>query len=155
MKSTPETYREAALEHIASASALWYNNFYVLANYASGLAVECMLRAYATRLHPEQWDKADHNLLSWYKEARFDLVVPDSQRKTIGTARGDIQTQWENRQRYSSLALLKSEFKKKKLDRGISGDFVKVITKNTLDAASEIVFLGAKQWKNSQEKLGL
>lgn len=112
-----------------------------------------MLRAYATRLHPEQWNKADHDLRSWYKEARFDLIVPDSKRELIGTARGDLQTQWENRQRYSSFALLKAEFKKKKLDRGIKGDFVKELTKTTLDSASEIVFLGDAQWKNSQKKL--
>ena len=153
MKSTQETYRDAAMEHIASASDLWKAGFYVLANYISGLAVECILRAYATRLHPEQWDKADHKLESWYKEARFDLIVPDSKRQIIGTSIGEVRTNWENRQRYSSSSLLRAEFKYKKLDRGISGDFVKEITKNTLDAASEIVFLGDAQWKNSQKKL--
>lgn len=153
MKSTAETYREASLEHVQAASQLWEAGHFVLANYTAGLAVECMLRAYATRLHPEQWDKADHDLRSWYKEARFDLIVPNSKREIIGTARGDLQTHWENRQRYSSAALLKSEFKRKKLDRGIKGDFVKELTKNTLDAALEIVFLGDAQWKNSQKKL--
>ena len=155
MKSTPETYREAAMEHIASASDLWHAGSYVLANYVSGLAVECMLRAYATRLHPQQWDKSDHSLVSWYKEARFDLIVPDSKRQIIGTSIGEVRTNWENRQRYSSSSLLRAEFKHKKLDRGISGDFVKEITKNTLDAASEIAFLGDAQWKNSQKKLEL
>ena len=155
MKATAETYREASLEHLEAASVLWGTEDYVLANYVAGLAVECILRAYATRNYPLQWDKAHHDLRLWYKDARFDLVVPDTKRELIGMARGDLQLNWNNRQRYSSLTLLKAEFKAAKLDRGMRGDFVKNLTKITLDAALEIVLLGEAQWKNSQKKLEL
>jgi len=153
LKATAETYREASLEHIKAAPELWEAEQYVLANYVAGLAVECMLRAYVTRLHPERWAEAHHDLRLWYRDARFDLIVPDTKREAIGAARSDIQTHWNNRQRYSSSSLLKAELKRMKLDRGVKGNFLKELTRNTLDAAVEIVLLGEAQWKNSQKKL--
>jgi hypothetical protein len=153
VKATSETYRVAALEQIRAAEVLWDAGQYVLANYVAGLAVECMLRAYATRNNPRLWDTAHHDLRIWYKEARFDLIVPNSKREIIGTARSELQTHWTNRQRYSSLELLRAEFKDKKLDRGIRGDAMKELTKQTKDAASEIVLLGEAQWMNSKKKL--
>lgn len=152
MKSTPVTYRTAALDHINAAETLWDSGLYVLANYTAGLAAECILRAYAVRHSEANWNVAHHDLRLWYREAKFDLLLPASKRDVIGAARSTLQLNWENRQRYSSLDLLKAEFKRKNLDRGIRGDFVKEVTRNTIDAAREIVSLGARQWTHFNSK---
>jgi hypothetical protein len=150
MKFTAEAYHEASLEHVDSARELLDQNRFALANYTAGIAVECTFRAYAFR-----FDKSfdcRHDLKVWYDAAKFDGIVPSTQRETIAAAQGIICTHWSNSQRYCSVKFLGAYFKLAGLDRGIRGDFIKELTRQTVEAAFEIVTLGDRQWKSSSKK---
>ena len=147
MKFTGEDYRQAATEHITAAFALYEANpaYYVLAHYIAGLAFESILRAYRYRFEEEFDEK--HDLRKLYKAARFDHIVPEKKREEIAAARGVVVSQWQNEQRYYSEAALRAFFKRKMLDRGIKGDFVKERTRLIVTAAFDLVSLGNRQWK--------
>ena len=150
MKFTAEAYHEASLEHVDSARELLNQNRFALANYTAGVAVECILRAYAFR-YDKSFD-CRHDLRAWYDAAKFDSIVPSTQREAIAAAQGIIYTHWSNSQRYCSIKFLRAYFKLAGLDRGIRGDFVKELTRRTVDAAFELITLGDQQWKRSSKK---
>ncbi len=149
MKFTAEAYRQAALEHVATARELYDADLprYALAHYVAGLAVECMLRAYRHRIDPEFDER--HDLRALYKAARFDEIVPPALQEQIGTARSIVDSQWQNNHRFCSEEYLRSFFKRGALDRGIRGDFLKERTRRIVNAAFEIVSTGNKQWTKS------
>lgn len=150
MKFTAEAYRDAALEHVDSARELLNQKRFALANYAAGLSVECIFRAYSFRF--DQSFDCRHDLQAWYDVARFDNIVPSSQKEAVAAAQGIMITHWTNSQRYCSLKFLRAYFKLAGLDRGIRGDFVKELTRRTVDAAYVLVTLGSLQWNNSFKK---
>lgn len=149
MRFAAEAYRQAALEHVATARELYDANppHYVLAHYISGLAVECMLRAYLCRISPEFDER--HDLRALYKAAQFDEIVPPDLQEKIGTARSIVESQWQNNHRFCSEEYLRSFFKRLMLDRGIRGDFLKERTRQIVNAAFELVNVGNKQWTKS------
>lgn len=150
MKFTAEAYHEASLEHIDSARELLDQKRFALANYIAGVAVECIFRAYSLRLGGG-FD-CRHDLKLWYDAAKFDNIVPANRRELISLSEGIICTHWSNSQRYCSIEFLRAYFKLAGLDRGMRGDFVKELTRQTVEAAFEIVTLGDRQWKSSSKK---
>ena len=150
MKVTEDSYRAAAVAHIDAAEDLAEAKQYPLASYVAGLAVECMLRAYSSRL--EGTFDARHDLRLWYQRSKFDAIVPVSRVDEISSALVTVASQWNNSQRYYSVELLRAEWKNAELDRGIRGDAGKELTRRLVSAAWEIVTLGEQQWKNSLRK---
>ena len=150
MKFTAEAYHEVSLEHIDSARELLDQKQYALANYIAGVAVECILRADSFRLDTS-FD-CRHDLRLWYDAAKFDNIVPADRRELISLSEGIVYTHWSNSQRYCSINFLRAYFKLAGLDRGIRGEFVKELTRKTVEAAFEIVTLGDRQWKISSKK---
>lgn len=150
MKVTEESYRIAAINHVSAAQDLVEEAQYPLAAYLSGLAVECMLRAYSHRIN-SAFD-ARHDLRLWYQRCKFDAIIPEDRAEDISSALALVVAQWNNSQRYYSAELLRAEWKRAELDRGIRGNFVKERTRRIVDAAWEIVTLGEEQWKNSLRK---
>ena len=140
MRFTATAYHDAALEHITVARDLLERQNYPQANYIAGLAVECILRAYAWN-YDRTFD-CRHDIAAWYDAARFDDAVPPKRVEEIAAALGIIVTHWMNSQRYCSTQFLRAYFKQFKLDRGIRGDFVKELTRRTVDAAFVLVSLG-------------
>lgn len=149
MRFTAEAYRQAALEHVATARELYDADppRYVMAHYVAGLAVECMLRAYRHWIDTEFDER--HDLRALYKAARFDEIVPAALQEKIGTARSIVDSQWQNNHRFCSEEYLRLFFKRGALDRGIRGDFLKERTRRIVNAAFEIVSLGNRQWIKS------
>lgn len=150
MKFTAEAYHEASLEHVDSARELLNQKRFALANYTAGVAVECIFRAYSLRLSGS-FDYR-HDLKLWYDAAKFDNIVPSDLREAISLSEGVIYTHWSNSQRYCSVKFLGAYFKLAGLDRGIRVDFIKELTRQTVEAAFEIVTLGDRQWKSSSKK---
>ena len=143
-KVLAETYRRAAIEHVGAAQDLWEAGHYALAQYASGLAVECVLRAYIT-LERVTFDDR-HDLTRLYQSARFDRIVPDRRVEEVSAAFTTVLTSWHNGQRFYDSKLLRSFFHKNGLDKGIRGDTVKALTYETLDSANMLVTLGDLGW---------
>lgn len=150
MKFTGESYYDAALEHLDTAREPLNLQRYALANYAAGVAVECIFRAYSYR-YDKDFD-CRHDLRVWYDAARFDNIVPKPKRADIAAALSVITTHWSNNQRYCSAKSLRAYFKLAQLDRGLRGDFVKELCRRTVDASFEIVTLGDHQWNKPFKK---
>ncbi len=73
-KSDANSYRMAAKEHLERALWLHENEEYFLAQYITGLSVECHLRAYLRLLTDEFTSRHDLRLLA--RESRFLSIVP-------------------------------------------------------------------------------
>ena len=144
MSFTAEDYREAAAEHVNVARELYDRKRYVLAHYISGLAVECIFRAYYARLN-SIFDKR-HDLVELAKAAKFYDLVPEKADE-VRAALGVVVSQWVNSHRYRSEAALRRFLKEGKLDRGIKGNFVKENSRRIVIAASELVNLGVLRWQ--------
>ena len=140
-------YRDAAVEHVATAFQAYRDARQVPANYFAGLSAECMLRAYRHMIDPE-FD-ARHDLDKLYQLAKFADVVPPERVPAFDSLLGTVIALWSNEHRFLSEAALRRKWKKMKLDRHIRGDFVKEWNRRLISAANELVTLGAAQWKSS------
>jgi len=146
----PEVYRTAAEEHLTASHELYKSGRYVLAHYVAGLAVECMLRAYRRR--PESTFYERHDLWELARHARFLDVVPAKSTASITAALGEVVTRWQNQHRFRSEHSLRSYLLDRKLHLRIKGDFVKESARRIVNAASDLVTLGAMQWKHLPKK---
>ena len=142
-------HRDAAGEQLAAAGDLYRLGRYVLSNYAAGLAVECMLRAYRTMIDPA-FD-ARHDLSSLFALAKFGNVVPSGRDREIGTALTAVVRLWSNDHRFLSEAALRRRFNRRLLFVGLRGDMLKELTRQLIVNASVLVQLGIVQWKTSFE----
>jgi hypothetical protein len=112
----------------------------------AGLAVESLFRGYRCRISPE-FD-ARHDIHALYRLSRFAVVVPQSRVGVYGEMVGSVAARWSSSHRYRSHHAFARWLKRLKLDRGIKGDPVKENTRRLLNAASELVSLGVKQWSH-------
>jgi HEPN domain-containing protein len=146
-KEVARAYRDASGEHLAAASDLYRAGRYVLANYAAGLAVECILRAYRNMIDPEFDSRHDLNAL--FQLAKFGGVVPAERRREIGASLSVVIQLWSNDLRFLSEAALRKRFNKRHLFAGIRGDALKELTRRLISNAAPLVQTGILQWTSS------
>ena len=144
---TPAGYKAVAEEHILALETLYSREFYVLALYVAGVAVEAILRAYRVRLDP-RFDSR-HDLYELLRAAKFADIVPQQHADRFAAAFFVVATRWSNNHRYRSASALRTYLKRAKLDRGIKGDFLKENARRVINAATEVVMLGITLWKKS------
>jgi hypothetical protein len=151
MKKTVDEYRNAALAHINAARAIRESpdehlRSFVSSNYLAGLAVECMLRAYAMRA--EVPFSESHSIRYWYGVAKFHNIGGTAERENVRSAVNVLFTHWLSEQRYWGEEFLLAHFKKAHLDRDVKGSNpLKELTRQTYDAAYEVVQIGVAGWK--------
>lgn len=144
-----QLYYKAALARIQEAQHLHENGYYSLAMYISGLAVECMLRAYRL-LEDEAFDERHDLLLLW---RRTDLANVNSEYYApIYTALKTVVVLWRNDYRFRSDDEVRSQLKRAGKDRGSKGDFLKYNSSKLYDAAANVVRLGIQRWKRLSRK---
>ncbi len=139
-----EVYLNAAKEHAASLVLLYGGGQYVLTIYASGLAAECLFRAF--RAKKGLPFRSDHPLASLAKEAGFPELVPDGHRETFDAALADLIVRCRNNHRFRSAVALRRFLKSLKFDRGIQGDFLKENARLLSSGALELINLGVLKW---------
>jgi len=144
MDFSAESYRSAALEHLASARVLHDEQRYFLAHYLSGVAVECMLRAYLRRTTSE-FD-ARHDLYQLARQARFFDIVPDSLHVEFGAKFSLINLRWSSNHRYATEAQLYAHLTSLKADFNKKGNRFEINSRTVLNLAHDIVSLGNKKW---------
>jgi HEPN domain-containing protein len=143
---TAEVYKQAAIERIGVLQALYDGKDYTMAAYAAGLAVESILRAYRSKIDPE-FDSR-HDLYELAIAARFAENVTERSRERYDANLGAVASRWSNNHRFRSEAALRARYKRAKLDRGVQGDFLKENVRRLINAAMEVVTLGATRWKS-------
>jgi hypothetical protein len=139
-----ETYADAAREHITVAFELHSTQRYALAHYVAGLAVECMLRAFKSRLDPVLDERHDLGRLA--RRGHFFDGASEKRQPFIAACLGEVVTRWDNGHRYRSESALRRFLTSRRLFVG-KGDLLKNSSRRIVNAALEVVTFGAEQWK--------
>lgn len=84
--------------------------------------------------------------------SRLEAVVPSHLKEIVSVSLSVVAAQWNNSQRYYSVELLRAEYRRAQLDRGVKGDIVKELTRRTVAAAFEVVSIGEAQWNRSSRR---
>lgn len=143
---SPIEYFAAAQDHARALPAIYATGHYALTIYVSGVAAECMFRAFrAVKGLPF---RSDHALKSLSDEADFPSLVPTGSRPRFDTALGELIVVWRNSHRFRSNDAMRRFLKRLKLDRGVRGDFLKENARRVSSSAIELMGLGARRWRN-------
>jgi HEPN domain-containing protein len=147
MSLSAQGYKAAAEEHVLAARELYELRRYALAFYVSGLAVECMLRAYRVRIDPV-FD-ARHDLQRLFEDAHFGHGLDEQRLMAAWSGLATVVARWSNDHRYRGEEALRRYLKRAALDRGIKGDFLKENARRIISAATELVSIGVQRWNHS------
>lgn len=145
MPHGPESYREAALEHVGVARELHDRGHFAAAHYWAGLAVECMLRAYRVREDP-QFDSR-HDLKQLIRDAKFYDFVPHRRQEETAAAVSELVQRWRNDHRFRSAKALRQWLRDRCPDQGVKGDALKYSSSQIVEAAVLVVSIGERRWK--------
>ena len=144
MKSTADTYYNAALEHLNFAQWLWTQDRFHQSHYYSGLAVECILRAYLLRITSE-WESR-HDLYKLAKESHFFDVVPSELQADYGAKLCTLNERWNSNHGYFSARQIFSHWNDLQAEFRAKGDRDKNIGRVALNTAQDFVNLGVRSW---------
>ncbi|MGH7596032.1 MAG: HEPN domain-containing protein [bacterium] len=150
MQSSAKTYYRAALERIDDADLLHTEGHYAFAMYASGLAVECLLRAFRL-LNDPSFDER-HDLWQLWKKTALANARRESIYEKSFALMSQINLRWRNSFRFASIKEASSFLRIAGQQRGIKGDFLKYNSKKLYEAARYLVQLGGQQWINLNKK---
>ena len=140
-----EDYFAAAQDHAAALAATYKNQNYVLTVYVSGLAVECLFRAFRHRKGLPF--TSEHKLARLAEEAEFSELVPEMDRAAYDADLAELVVRWRNDHRFRSIEALRRFLKGLKLDRGIRGNYVKENARLISSAAIRLLGLGVQRWQ--------
>ena len=93
MASNAKTYYRAALERVEDARLLHTEGHYAFAMYASGLAVECLLRAF--RLLKDSSFDERHDLWRLWRNSALAEIHRDSSYARIHTLLSEVAVRWQ------------------------------------------------------------
>ncbi len=160
MDFTSDHYFQASVERMSQAHHLYREGvgYYALAMYTSGLAVECLLRAYMVKRKREF--ESRHDLLLLFKESGIQDIEPDrlkakglteeqiqEHQKILWSSLNDVFILWWNNYRFASEARLLSHLKKMKLYKRARGSLLKAKAYDLLKAAQRFIDKGVLQWQ--------
>ena len=140
----PEEYLRAAQERVTECREAYDRHRYVVDHYLAGLTVECILRAYRVRESTEFHSR--HNLRELFTMSRFTFVVPRGRQEEVVAALNNVVARWSNTYRFVSIDGLRADLRRRKLNRGIKGDFVKESARVAANAATLLVSIGVERW---------
>jgi len=156
-------YYWASLDRMRQAQTLSKErNAYALSMYCSGLAVECLLRAF--RWKEDQSFEGRHDLKSLLRASKI-LRVNDEHMRRRGkneeeilrpsrefrAAMNEIVILWHNNLRFASEARLKAHLTGLNMIQGIKGDPLKKKASDLIDAAKLIVNKGMVLWESPKK----
>jgi HEPN domain-containing protein len=147
MRIEATDYVETAQERLNNANLLYEATQYSFALYAAGVAVESLLRAYVARLDPIL--EAAHDLPLLLRASKLQHRVTANERRLIYDSVNALARRWKNDLRYASNHRLRRRLKKRKLDRGIRGDFLKENCRIAITMAAIILRIGVEKWNHS------
>ena len=143
---TSQVYVVAAEEHVTAAFKLLELREFVLAHYVAGLALECIVRAYRTRM-TRVFDER-HDLYELARAAGFFSLFPPHRTESLSAAFGTVVAQWINTHRFRSEDSLRKFLTERKLFSGIKGDLLYGRTRLIVNAAFDLVTLGVVEWES-------
>lgn len=149
MKLNADHYLAAAQERITDLHVLRKEGRYAALIYVSGVAVECLLRAYCARRQSHLSSR--HDLLSLMAESTvLDFLGHGEQRK-FGALLGEVWTRWKNNYRYASEDRLRAEYRRIGLTSRKKSDTLRMQASKISDAATELVAIGSRRWTSRKK----
>lgn len=145
MKLNDAYYRSAALEHLNLSQRCYERNEYFVAHYFSGIAVECMLRAYLYRVD-KTW-RPEHDIYNLAKDSRFFDLIPAEGQEQWGAKMSILNLRWRSNHRFFSEDALKKYLNGIGATRSVRGNVLKENARVVRNLAQEIVGLGETKWK--------
>ena len=151
-----EEYLLAAREHFAELQQLTLDGVrhYPLAYYLSGVAVECLFRAYMALVDAKFDDK--HDLRQLAASGQFFNFMPPSQQDQLEAALSDIYRRWSNAHRYRSSSSLRKYLNQHGLFKNghqhLSGDILKPNWEILYDGVDALMTAGLERWELSKTK---
>lgn len=142
--SNADDYREAAESHIQAAREMYSARHFVQAIYLSGLAVECLFRAFRARRNLIFDER--HDLWELARSSKILDLVPEGATTYFAGALATVTARWLNSHRYLGERGMRRFLKEHRLDRRIKGDFLKENARRILSAAFDIVNVGLNKW---------
>lgn len=106
MRFLPEHDLEAARERIGDAATLHAQGHYVAATYLSGVAVECMVRAYRGRQDPEF--EGRHDIRTVMRSSGIMDFIREDEQKAFAAHIGTICSFCKNNLRYAETSRFES-----------------------------------------------
>ena len=142
MRFSPNDYFEASADRFREANAAFQRGDYFTAHLASGLAIECMLRAYRVRVSPDFDARHDLSVLGNPLLVR----VASKQREDVHIAISEANILWRNNHRYCSARKLVAFF------NGIrryqkSRDMLRTNAGDMISHADVIIRNGLRPWQ--------
>lgn len=149
LDSNARQYHDAAVEHIDAAFRLYERGLFAASVYLSGLAVECMFRAYRVRVDPA-FDSR-HDLSRLFDLAQFGDLATGNDLDSVHSAVDFVVLLWANDVRFLSTADYEKRLKKRKVYdlpefQRIGGKFAKEVCRQLHDKAGLLVDLGVIRW---------
>lgn len=102
MQFPPQHYFDASQERLTDAARLHSEGRFVASVYMSGVAVECMLRAYRTREGPA-FDSR-HDLRRLMTASGIMSFIKDHEGRSFAAHLGTVWRFWRNNLRYAELS---------------------------------------------------
>jgi HEPN domain-containing protein len=158
MKFTGEEYYRAGIERMRQARAVHASGTsYALAMYASGLAVECMLRAFRWtkdrsfegRHDLEDLLKSSELLSINEKRSRDKEISEDEKRQSslaLRASMSEVIALWHNNLRFAPETSLRAYLRAKGRLHGVKGNALKKNSTDLLNAAQTVVDRGQVLW---------
>jgi hypothetical protein len=159
MDFPPDHYFQTATQRMRQAQYLYREgSSFALAIYVGGLAVECLLRAFRSRLDPTfdekhdllrlfaasgmlRIDRAKLRDMNW-SDAQIDLHL-----QALRAAGNEVIRLWANNYRFASEDRLRAHLKKITRYRRIKGDYLKEQARGFLNSAQRFMEKGVVQWR--------
>jgi len=134
----PESLLQAAVERSQDAIELFDNDRHAASIWVSGVALECLFRAYH-RLHSDQLNTG-HSIMNLYKDSRFARSISPARSEDMAEKIGFVAVIWKHRFRYDPESKIKAS-------AGLTGsqDLTR-IARRTVNATRAVVNHGETRW---------
>lgn len=152
LRFNAQDYYLTALERKEEAYYLHESGRYALSMYISGLAIECILRAFKCIHDPTSIFDEKHDLIKLLKTSGLTEIGNEEFRIKIFKMVNRVFAVWRNNFRFFSDSKMRLYLKKIKHDRRIKGDFLKYNSKMLFEASAEIIKRGASKWQTLKRK---
>jgi|SRR4051794_5834241 HEPN domain-containing protein len=162
MQFTAEHYFRAACERIVDARILYDEGRFGLCMYVSGLAVECLLRAFVWKKSPVFDGR--HDLMKLLRESGvLNLQLDRLERQGLSAAKTketivDFRTAcetvirlWENDYRFADVSQIRGRLRDLGQLVGVRGDAVKANSRRIWSAAMKVIETGRVLWISARK----
>lgn len=146
----PRDYYEAAWQRFEEAQHLAKTGRFGLALTLSGVAAECMLRAF---IPPERPFDARHDLVLLLRDSTIDAGAGEKARRELGAALQVLRSIWRTSYRYRTDARQNTLVKRLPAYRRLRGDGRPLVQSaaDAIAAAAVVIRKGESAWQREHE----